>query len=61
MIMVFGTIALLTHIAKIIALYILLWRTRLQGRKGPIQLMAFQFLLNILVWYPTKIKMHQRP
>lgn len=48
----FGAIAWSTHVAKVIALYILLWRGRKDGRKGPIQLMAFLFLLAILTLLP---------
>jgi hypothetical protein len=51
-ILLFGAIAWSTHVAKVIGLYILLWRSREEGRKGPIQLMAFLFLLAILVLLP---------
>lgn len=51
-ILLFGAIAWSTHVAKVIALYILLWRGRKDGQKGPLQLMAFLFLLMILVLLP---------
>ncbi len=50
-ILLFGAIAWSTHVAKVIALYILLWRGR-EGRKQPMQLMAFLFILMILVLLP---------
>ena len=51
-ILLFGARAWLTHAGKFIALYILLWRNREDGRKGPIQMMAFLFLVAILILLP---------
>lgn len=51
-ILLFGALAWSTHVAKVIALYILLWRGRMEGRKGPMQLMAFLFFLAFLVLLP---------
>jgi hypothetical protein len=51
-ILLFGAIAWSTHVIKVIALYILLWRSREEGRKRPMQLMAFLFLLAILSLLP---------
>ena len=50
--MLFGVIAWLTHAVKIVVLYILLWRTRQDGQRQPIQFMAFLFLLVFLVLLP---------
>ncbi len=51
-IMVFAAMAWMTQVAKLIALYILLWRSRRSGQKGHMQLMAFLFLMTILSLLP---------
>ena len=48
----FGTVAWLTHMAKAIALFVLLWRTRPGDQKGPMRLLVFLFLLTIFVLLP---------
>jgi asparagine N-glycosylation enzyme membrane subunit Stt3 len=51
-ILFFAAIAWLTHAVKIVVLYILLWRTRNNGQRQPIQFLAFMFLLVFLVLLP---------
>ena len=47
--MFFASIAALMHLAKIIALYHLLWCKRERGAFKPMGLMAIQFLIALLV------------
>ena len=50
--MFFASIAALMHLAKIIALYHLLWCKRERGAFKPMGLMAIQFLIALLVLLP---------
>ena len=50
--MLFASLAALMHVAKIIALYHLLWCKRERGAFKPMRLMAIQFLIAILVLLP---------
>ncbi len=51
-IMFFGGMAWFTHAGKLVAFYLLLWRTRRNDKKGPFQMLAFLFLIAILVLLP---------
>lgn len=51
-ILAFGAVAWLTHFAKAIVLHNMLWRTRNEGQRHPMQFMAFLFLLAFLVILP---------
>ena len=50
--MFFASIAALMHLAKIIALYHLLWCKRERGAFNTMGLMAIQFLIALLVLLP---------
>ena len=50
--MFFGALASITHIAKILALYLLLWPAKKGKARNPMQFMAFQFLLLFLMLLP---------
>ena len=51
-ILAFGAVAWTTHVAKIIALFVLLWYSRQADHRGPMRLLVFLFLLAILVLLP---------
>jgi len=48
----FAAIAGLTQLTKFVLLYFLLWRSRHWERRGPLQFLAFLFLMSILVLLP---------
>lgn len=47
-----GSIALLIHLVKFVALHTLLWRSHRRGRRHPMEFMAFQFLMVFLLVMP---------
>lgn len=51
-ILLFGAVAWLTHVAKAVALFFLLWRSRPSDRRGPMRLLVFLLLLALLVLLP---------